>query len=207
MPSPADIVLSLGEIARARPWLAAWWHLYFALWVIALMSGFRPSRRLFGLVMVPPLLSVSALAWMGSSPFNGTLFALVAIVLAIVAARLRGGRVWLSPLPLLLAGGLLFAFGWLYPHFTSADSIVAYLYATPLGLIPCPTLSAIVGLTLIWRGLGSVAWSSVVGLAGIFYGSYGAAVLGVSIDWGLAAGSICALLMPFILRSDRNSAA
>lgn len=190
MPNPGEIVSSLAEIARTWPLLALWWHLYFAVCVIALIAGFKPSRRLFGLAMVAPMLSVSALAWLGSNPFNGTIFAFAAIVFIAVAARIGVGNVRLAPWPFVIAGGLLFAFGWLYPHFIDAASILTYLYATPLGLIPCPTLSAIVGLTVMFGGLGSRPWSSTLGVLAAFYGIYGALVLEVEIDWVLAAGAL-----------------
>lgn len=197
MPSADEIVASLAAIARSWQLPAIGWHVYFGVLVSALIAGFRPSRRLFGLVLVPPMLSVSALAWLASNPFNGIVFAIAALVLAVLAARFDAVKVQAGPWPFMVAGGLLFAFGWVYPHFVDAASIFTYLYATPLGLIPCPTLSAIVGLAVMLGGLGSLAWSGVLGLVGVFYGVYGAAVLGVTIDWVLAAGSICVLLAPY----------
>jgi hypothetical protein len=93
-----------------------------------------------------------------------------------------------------VSGSLLFVFGWVYPHFLETRSILTYLYAAPTGLIPCPTLSTVIGLSLILGGLGSRAWSLTLGFAGIFYGVFGAAWLGVTIDWFLAVGALVAVL-------------
>ena len=52
----------------------------------------------------------------------------------------------------------------------------------PTGLVPCPTLSIVIGLALIVEGLDSRIWTSVlVGATGVFYGIFGAVRLGVTI--------------------------
>lgn len=205
MPSAEEIVASLGAIARAGQALAIWWHIYFGVLVLALIAGYRPSRRLFGILLIPPLLSVSALAWLASNPFNGSVFAVTALALAVLAARLNADKLRAGHRGFVFAGALLFSFGWLYPHFVDASSIWTYFYAAPLGLIPCPTLSAVVGLTVMFRGLESVGWSGVLGLVGAVFGVYGAAVLGITIDWVLAAGSMGALLVHHASRIQARS--
>lgn len=65
-----------------------------------------------------------------------------------------------------------------------------------MGLIPCPTLSAIIGMTVVFGGLGSRSWSTVLAALAVFYGVYGAAVLGVTIDWVLAAGAALVFMAP-----------
>lgn len=195
MPSPEDILNGLGEIARNRTDLAIIWHLYFGILVVALLAGYRFSRRMLGVLLAIPLLSVGMLAWASANPFNGTIFMVGAAALVVIGARLGRETSELAALPLRIVGGLLFAFGWVYPHFLNPDSMLAYLYASPLGLIPCPTLSAVAGLTLMLGGLGSFSWSAVVGVLGLFYGFYGAAILGVSIDWVLFFGALCVLAL------------
>ena len=44
---------------------------------------------------------------------------------------------------------------------------MAYAYASPFGLLPCPTLSVVIGLTLIFGGLQSTAWSVLLIAAGV----------------------------------------
>lgn len=201
MPSAEEIVSGLGAIARSWQVLAVWWHIYFGALVVVLIIGFRPSRWLFGVLLVPPLLSVSALAWLASNPFNGAIFAIAAGMLALVAARIDGDEIRAAPWPFMVAGSLLFAFGWLYPHFVEAESVIAYLFASPIGLIPCPTLSAVVGLTVMFGGLDSRAWSSALGVLAAFYGIYGALVLEVEIDWVLAAGAMCVFAEPALVKT------
>ena len=72
----------------------------------------------------------------------------------------------------------------------SPSSWTAYLYQAPLGLIPCPTIAAIAGVTLIADGFGSKAWSRLVGTLAAFYGLVGVLVLGVVIDVALIAGAV-----------------
>lgn len=190
MPLPGEILQGLTEIARSWAGLAIIWHLYFGLVVVALLGGFHISRRMLAILLAAPLLSVSILAWISANPFNGLIFAIGAVVLAIIGARSGHARVQMGSLPFRLVGALLFAFGWVYPHFLEPDSWLVYLYAAPMGLVPCPTLSAVAGLALMARGLDSAPWSAVLAVLSLFYGFYGAVVLGVTMDWVLFSGGI-----------------
>ncbi|PLW83854.1 hypothetical protein CWI75_00380 [Kineobactrum sediminis] len=86
----------------------------------------------------------------------------------------------------------MIGFGWLYPHFLDNTTSLVYLYAAPTGLIPCPTLSIVIGFTLILGGLGSRSWCLVLAMMGLFYGVFGAARLGVRIDGVLILGALAA---------------
>ena len=99
------------------------------------------------MLAVLPLLSVAAAAWLAGNPFNAGVFFLLAIALSTMAARLPVEPMQTGRGPLRAIGALMLAFGWIYPHFLEADSWWRYLYASPLGLIPCPTLSAVIGTT------------------------------------------------------------
>ena len=194
MPNAGEIVHNLARIANDWQPLAVLWHVYFALFLLALGWGVRVTRRTLGVVLAAPLLSVSALAWISSNPFNGAVFAASGATLGALAFTLEG-RVRLASGGLLLLGGVFFAFGWLYPHFLDTASFLPYLYAAPAGLIPCPTLSILLGLTLVARGLDSRAWSAIGGVISVFYGAFGALVLGVTVDWVLLCGGIIVLLL------------
>lgn len=203
MPSPEQILSGLSAIANGWRGLALAWHVYFGALVLALVLGARPPARLIALLLSPPLLSVSVLAWTAANPFNGTVFAVLAAASAIIPAR-RRGRVRLSQL-WAVPGAMLFAFGWIYPHFLQTLSIAPYLYASPLGLIPCPTLAAVIGIGLMTAGFGSLPWMLVIGVAGAFYGVFGAALLGVGLDWVLLAGAVLMLLNTAIAGRARGA--
>jgi hypothetical protein len=91
---------------------------------------------------------------------------------------------------MLIFGILMTAFGWTYPHFLPDSDPLAYLYASPTGLIPCPTISIVIGLSLILNGFSSRVWCFMLAVVGFFYGLFGAVRLGVTIDWVLFVGAL-----------------
>ncbi len=189
MPSSHEILDGLEAIANEWRALAIAWHAVWAVALMALGAGWRPRRPVAGAALAVPILSVSLLAWLSGNPFNGTVFAILAVALAGLALRLPCRPVQISPAWLLLPGLVLTAFAWIYPHFLRTDSWIISLSAAPLGLIPCPTLSAVLGMALMLRGLDSRQWSLVLAAAGILYGLIGWARLGVAIDAVLLVGA------------------
>ena len=190
MPSSADILEGLTTIANDWRGVAIVWHVFLGAFLFSLVSGWRPSRRLIGALLTAPLASVSALAWASGNPFNGTAFAALSLALAAVAIRLPVRAVRIGSRPLLVPGALLVGFGWAYPHFLQTDEWTSYLYAAPLGLLPCPTLSAIIGMSLIVDLLGSRPWALVLSAVGVVYGLIGAFQLGVNVDVVLLVGAL-----------------
>lgn len=190
MPTPDQILAGLAAIANRHVPLAMAWHAYFAVLLWSLGFHRFPGRRATACWLILPLLSVSALAWGQGNPFNGMVLLIGAVVLAGCAWRLPAGRLgrvspwgWGVALPIL-------AFGWGYPHFLDAQTPLAYLYAAPLGLVPCPTLAMIIGITLLLDGLDARPWSAVLAGMGGFYGLFGALYLDVALDWGLVGGAL-----------------
>src|SRR6185436_17593131 len=104
--------------------------------------------RLAAYLLGLPVISVSMFSWLGANPFNGAVFGLLASAMMIVARRLPSEPVPRETTPFLAPGALLIVFGWMYPHFVQAGSWLTYVYAAPFGLLPCPTLSVVLGLTL-----------------------------------------------------------
>jgi hypothetical protein len=188
MPSSGEILNGLTAIANEWQPLAVVWHVWLATLIVALVAGWRPSQRLAGAMLVGPILSVGALAWGSGNPFNGGVFATLAIALATIASRLTSDPVRIASSFPFASGTVLVAFGWIYPHFLSADSWTAYTYASPLGLVPCPTLSVLIGVTLILDRLSSTPWCTTLIAAGFVYGAIGVFRLGVPVDYGLLAG-------------------
>jgi hypothetical protein len=193
MPTVEQILSGLKDIAVSWGAIAIFWHGYFGAIALALLFGLRPPKRLTGFLLVPPLVSVSVLAWIANNLFTGIVFAGLAFLLLFVTYRLGCDTVRIAPAGFLFPGLALFAFGWAYPHFLDSASLLPYLYQAPTGLIPCPTLAIVIGLTLVLDGLGSRALCLILGTVGVFYGVIGVARLGVVIDWTLLLGAVLIL--------------
>ena len=190
MINAAEILAGLGRITNEAFVFAVLWHVVVgAAWTL-LWLGWRPAPRLAGGLLCLPLVSASAFAWAFGNPFNGSLLALTAIVLGGLTWRetkseVRRARGWFTTL-----GVLLVAFAWSYPHFLVGRPMLAYLVGAPMGLIPCPTLSLVIGAALIGYGPNMKAWALVLAGAGAFYALFGVLRLGVFIDGVLLVGSL-----------------
>ncbi len=207
MPGAVEILGGLTSIANGWRCLATAWHVYLGALALGLALGERSCGRLAGVLIALLLLSVSAVAWAAADPFNGVLLALLAVALIAMATRLPAGRIRPAPLWALIAGAMMFALGWVYPHFLEARSPLTYLYAAPTGAIPCPTLSIVIGLALVTSGLRSRAWSLTLGAVGTFYGLTGALLLGVALDWALLAGALLLVAVGLTLRCNVRTGA
>lgn len=207
MPSADQILSALHQIANQWQVLAVMWHLYFGVLVMGLMVGQRPSKRVGALLLGIPLFSVSILAWITANPFNGAIFALVGLALIALAWRLPNEAIQLAPTWGVAAGVLMFLFGWIYPHFLDTTSFLPYLYAAPTGLVPCPTLSIVIGLSLMVDGFHSRKWSLVLGATGLFYGLFGALRLGVTLDFFLLFGAILLIAEVFWVKHEARDPA
>lgn len=205
MPSSADILGGLATTANDWRGVAIVWHVFLGTLLLSLVSGWRPSRRLAGLLLATPAASVSALSWASGNPFNGTAFTALSLVLAAIAIGLPVRPARLGARPLLVPGILLVGFGWAYPHFLQTNGWTSYLYAAPLGLLPCPTLSSIIGVSLIVDLLGSRLWGLVLTAVGVAYGLIGAFQLGVGIDLVLLAGALWTGVAAIDTRISSNS--
>ncbi|MCB2203866.1 hypothetical protein KQI65_03895 [bacterium] len=195
MPTPDQILESLQSISTQFTGLALLWHIAAGILLIALIAGRRPAQRMLGLLLTLPLLSVSLLAWMYGNPFNGSMFAILAVALVVIALRFPGARVRIDGKWKYSAVAMI-VFAWVYPHFQADTGIWHYLLSAPLGLVPCPTLSMVIGITMLCGGLGSKSWTRVLASAGILYGTFGAFRLGVTIDIVLLASAMLLFALP-----------
>jgi hypothetical protein len=193
MPSSDTILNGLTTIANAWRTVAIAWHLALVVTLLAVLMGWRPSTRVAGYLLSSPILSVSAAAWAHDNAFSGAVFVALFLVLVALASRLSPAPVHFVTPSLGIPGVLLVAFGWGYPHFLETDRWTSYAYAAPFGLLPCPTLSAVIGVTLALGALGSRAWAFTLGAAALVYGAIGAFVLGVTLDYVLLAGAVVLL--------------
>jgi hypothetical protein len=118
------------------------------------------------------------------------MFALVALVLIGLGASLPSDAASAGPAWVTVLGALTVAFGWVYPHFLEGAAPWTYLYAAPFGLVPCPTLSGVIGFALLAGGLRARGWSLVLAIAGVFYALFGSLRLGVYLDIALLIGAL-----------------
>jgi hypothetical protein len=202
VPSPDAVLTNLTATANDWRWLAVTWHVLLAAFLLILIGGWRPSIRLVGQLLVVPILSVSVTAWLSGNPFNGAVFAIFGAVLVTSAVRLSPTAVRIASSAEVALGAVIVVFGWTYPHFVRTDSWTTYLYASPFGILPCPTLSLVIGITLIFPDLQSRSWATTLAVAGLLYGLIGVLRLGVALDWGLLVAS--AALAGTMLRNARG---
>jgi hypothetical protein len=100
------------------------------------------------------------------------------------------------------AGGAIAAFGWTYPHFVTTESWMTYLYASPFGILPCPTFAVVIGVSLMVGHLTAIGWQATLIVAGLLYGAIGVFRLGVVLDWALLLASV---LLAAAIARDRLS--
>lgn len=185
MPSPDAILDALTRAANDWRGLALVWHLLLAALAAALMYGWRPSIRVTAALLATPLVSVAATAWWSGNPFNGILFVALSVGLARTAVRLPAVRVRLESRASIVRAAAVVASGAVYPHFLRTESWIDYAVASPFGVIPCPTLMVVIGMTLAVANLRSGSWAVPLMVAGGLYAAVGVFVLGVALDWGL----------------------
>jgi hypothetical protein len=196
MPKASEILASLEAITNGATALAVVWHAVVFVALASVGAGFRPRRRDLAWMSILPILSVSAVAGWYEATFNCAVFAVIAATLAFLAPRGGDEKVRRGPVWAIVLGSMLIVFAWTYPHFLeSSRAPFAYLYAAPLGLIPCPTLSLVVGVTLVTGASVGTRSAVVVASAGLFYGLVGMARLGVEIDAVLVAGALGLLVL------------
>ena len=188
-PGSARILENLTAIANEGRWLATLWHLCFAIIVVSLAVGWKPSKRLMALLLSSPLLSASIMGWTYANYFNGLVLLATFLALFSVATKLSPARISRGPSYCLIAGCLMIGFGLAYPHFLTTDAVLTYFYAAPTGLIPCPTFSLLIGFALFFDGFGSRAWALILASVGLMYGLIGMLGLGVLMDSGLVGGA------------------
>jgi hypothetical protein len=198
MPKTEEILNGLQKIVNEYSTIAIICHVIFYALIVALIFKWLPTNRLFGLLICIPVISVAILAILSGNPFNGILFSLLAVLLLIFGLRATGQPIQTSQMAFMAIGILMIVFGLLYPHFITADSFLKYLYASPVGLIPCPTLSIIIGFLLLYNGFGSQSVTLSLVIFGLFYGIFGVLKLGVYLDIFLIFGT-ASLLIKYIM--------
>jgi hypothetical protein len=203
MSDKTQILNSLQSIANEYSFVAIIWHVVILIFFALLFFRVVSSQRITGTLISLPLISVAVFAWISGNPFNGSVFALLAVLVLIFGFRIPVIPLEPSRLPFLIIGILMVIFGLVYPHFLENGSPVRYLVAAPTGLVPCPTLSLVIGLALIFSGFHSQAMMLTLVVAGLFYGIFGAFRLGVTLDLFLLFGTASLLFQYFLMLKNR----
>ena len=199
MPKTEEIISGLQTIVNNYSTVAIIWHVLIYILLAALIFKWEPSNKLLGILICLPLLSVALLAWLTGNPFNGVLFSLMTLLIIIFALKTSNEPITISQVPFMIIGILMIVFGLIYPHFINANSFFKYLYASPVGLVPCPTLSILIGLLLLYSGLSSQSITLAFVVFGLFYGLFGVFKLSVNLDIFLIFGSVSLLVKYFLV--------
>jgi hypothetical protein len=194
MPTASQIVAGLTAVANEQLGAALAWHVVLGGAIASILMGWRPSRRTAFILLSGLPASVSGFAFHYGNPFNGIAFALLTGVLLLSGTGPDAMLVRSKAPAAQVVGSGLIAFGWAYPHFLESRPVFMYAAAAPTGLIPCPTLAVLTGVTVLLQSGLSRSWSIVLGVFGLFYGAFGALRLGVWLDVGLLAGALYLLL-------------
>jgi hypothetical protein len=189
MPTTTEILALLEKTSNELLLVAIGFHVLILAAIIALIRDWRPTHRSAGILLILPLLMVSVIAWAYGNPFTGIIFLIFFFLLLIISLKLSQERVQLSKGIWLFIAILLIDFGWFYPHFLD-DRSWMYVFAAPTGLIPCPTLSLVIGFTLLFQHFHSRSYALALVAIGLFYGLFGVLKLGVIIDAVLIFGTI-----------------
>jgi hypothetical protein len=197
MPKTEDIINGLQSIVNNYSAFAIVWHAVFYLLIVAILFLYLPSNRILAISICLPALSVAIFAWLSGNPFNGALFLILAVLTFIFGLKASGSAITYSQLPYMVIGILMIVFGLVYPHFITANSFIKYLYASPAGLIPCPTLSILIGLLLLYNGFGSHPLTLTFIVFGLFYGIFGFLKLAVHLDIFLVVGTLALIAKYF----------
>jgi hypothetical protein len=193
-----EILEGLQATANDYSTIAIIWHAVFYILFILLLTIWKPTNRLFATLLCIPLLSVAVVAWISGNPFNGLSFSILAILILLSGLSASKESINFALFPSGVIGIIMIVFGLVYPHFIEANSIIKYLYASPVGIIPCPTLSVLIGLVLLFKGFGSQPIIIAIIIAGLFYGFVGVIKLNVKLDLFLLFGTIY-LFVDYIL--------
>lgn len=199
MPSAELILANLHTSANQWWQVAALWHVY-VVGVAAYLYMRRPVElRTVRMLFAVPLVSVSVVAWVTGDLFNASSMALVFVLLIAFGLADSSGPARRSPKAIWCVGVSLIALGWVYPHFLE-EGPGAYFYAAPLGILPCPTLAMLVGVSLVLSGSSATAYPSILAAISASYGVFGAVYLGVILDAWLVVGALFLVLALFFGR-------
>jgi hypothetical protein len=188
MSTPETIIASLNLMANHGRGVAAIWHISVLMALIGIVSGWRPSRRIVALALSMPLFSVGAVGWHHLNVVFGSVFTVLPIVLALVARQVRPEGPGRPPRWALGLGIATAIYGLVYPNYLDG-AFLWYLYAAPMGVLPCPTLAFAIGVALVIDDIGSRAWPLLLAVTGLAFAILALVTLRAWLDLGLILGA------------------
>jgi hypothetical protein len=204
MPSADEILSALAMLSNKYTVVAILWHAIFVfLLLFSLFEKQKKPNQSASYILCLPLFSVSALAWLTGNLFNGMLFLLAAILLVALSIKERNAEVLVNSKWLKIIGVFVFLSGFFYPHFLYEGSW-NYLYAAPIGIVPCPTLLTVTGFVLMFDIKQSKYWFVVLILLDVFYGLFGVFKLEIFLDLLLIAATIALAVRARLTRKQEN---
>lgn len=204
MPTPEEILTGLAGIANGYAHVALIWHIILLIFIVFLITGKRPPIRYTSIFLTLPLISVGVMSLLSGNPFNAIVFLILSAVLILYGIKLPAENIEIKLNFPGIFGIAMIAFAWVYPHFLESGTLFKYLYASPIGLIPCPTLSLVIGFALLFQGFGSRRWILVLTLIGLYYGLTGLINLKVYLDSGLVIGALVSGMLFFLTKKQRS---
>ncbi|MEK6795262.1 MAG: hypothetical protein AABZ39_10820 [Spirochaetota bacterium] len=202
MPNKEVILSGLAGIASQYSTVAIAWHIAIYVFILLLVIGLRPPKRLSSIMATMPLLSVAVFAFLAKNPFTAIVLGAASLLLMMFGILMPKGKVKVAINPNLFLGIPMLLYGLVYPHFLENIQFFQYAIMAPVGLVPCPTLSTVIGLALFMNAFGSKKWPITLSVFGLFYGLFGVFRLGVMLDIGLILGSIGLLISAIIAKKE-----
>ncbi|MEN6351059.1 MAG: hypothetical protein ABFD08_16900 [Syntrophomonas sp.] len=174
-----------------------------ALAAVLMIKGEWAKRYLFHFSIWMLFTSVTIRAITFGNPFHAVTFGVLG-VLAFMHLVLNNMEIEPSGNKVQTAVALFFILiGLWYPEFVHKNLGAMLLYS-PMGVIPCPTLLATLGLmTLVYRGSGKLLYGTTI-IIGFVYGIIGTFVLGVYLDAALLILSLYAAYVYFTATPGNN---
>lgn len=175
-----------------------------ALAAVFLIKGEWAKRYLFHFSIWMLFTSVTIRAITFGNPFHAVTFGILGVV-AFMHLVLNNMEIEPNRNKLQTAVALFFILiGLWYPEFVHKNLGAMLLYS-PMGVIPCPTLLATLGLmTLVYRGSGKLLYGATI-IIGFVYGIIGTFVLGVYLDIALLLLSVYAAYVYYTEASDKKT--
>ena len=148
------------------------------------ISNFKAKRLIFDLTLLVLFSTVAAMSLLVGNPFNFATFAILSFTAAIEVVRGKNQvETPGSGFSTYLASAFILI-GFVYPEFVKTSPWLLP-FVSPVGIVPCPTLLAAMGMLNLVRPRVSRLQYVVTTLTGIIYAVIGVFFLKVNLDIAL----------------------